>query len=298
MSYPMVRDLAAEGIPVRLTCGVLGHSRQAYYAWLATPISQRELQDAYLTNALIDAHADDPEFGYRFLADELERAGHRVDGQVVGERRVWRLCSQQQLWSATVRKARRGSGKTPGPAVHDDHVQRDFTASAPDRVWVTDITEHPTDQGKLYCCAIKDLFSNRIVGYALDERMTAQLAVTALRTAVARRQPTGVVVVHSERGSQFRARSFRAVLTAAGLQGSMGRVASAGDNAAMESWHALLQKNVLDRRRWCTRDELHEAIVFWTEHTYNRRRRQRALGKLTPIEFELACTNQAAAVAA
>ena len=293
MSYPLVRDLAAEGIPVRLACGVLGYSRQAFYAWLAAPVSPRELEDAYLTNALIDAHADDPEFGYRFLADELEVVGHSV-----GERRVWRLCSQQRLWSSTIRKGRRSSGKTPGPAVHDDHVQRDFTAQRPDRVWVTDITEHPTAEGKLYCCAIKDLFSNRIVGYALDERMTAQLAVTALRTAVARRQPTGVVVVHSDRGSQFRARSFRAVLTAAGLQGSMGRVASAGDNAAMESWHSLLQKNVLDRRRWRTRDELHEAVVFWTEHTYNRRRRQRALGKLTPVEYELAFTAQAAAIAA
>jgi transposase InsO family protein len=128
--------------------------------------------------------------------------------------------------------------------------------------------------------------------------MTAQLAVTALRTAVARRQPTGLVVVHSDRGSQFRARSFRAVLTAAGLQGSMGRVASAGDNAAMESWHALLQKNVLDRRRWRTRDELHAAIVFWIEHTYNRRRRQRALGNPTPVEFELAFTAPQAAIAA
>ena len=88
-----------------------------------------------------------------------------------------------------MRKGRRGSGKTPGPAVHDDLVQRDFTADEPNRVWVTDITEHPTTEGKLYCCLIKDLFSNRIVGYALDERMTAQLAVTALRTAVARRQP-------------------------------------------------------------------------------------------------------------
>jgi putative transposase len=293
MSYPLVRDLAAEGIPVRLTCGVLGHSAQAYYAWLSAPISQRELEDAYLTNELIDAHDDDPEFGYRLLADELDRAGH-----VVGERRVWRLCSQQKLWSATVRKGRRGAGKSPGPAVHDDHVQRQFSAPAPDRVWVTDITEHPTAEGKLYCCAIKDLFSNRIVGYAIDERMTAQLAVTALRTAVARRRPPGVVVVHSDRGSQFRARSFRAVLNAAGLQGSMGRVASAGDNAAMESWHALLQKNVLDRRRWRTRDELHAAIVFWIEHTYNRRRRQRALGKLTPVEYELAFTAQHAAIAA
>ncbi|ASR55720.1 IS3 family transposase [Cellulomonas sp. PSBB021] len=197
MSYPLVRDLAAEGIPVRLTCGVLGHSRQAYYAWLTEPVSQRELDDAYLTNALIDAHSDDPEFGYRFLADELERAGHDV-----GERRVWRLCSQQRLWSSTVRKGRRAAGKSPGPAVHDDHLQRDFTAQRPDQVWVTDITEHPTGEGKLYCCAIKDLFSNRIVGYAIDERMTAQLAVTALRTAVARRAPTGVVVVHSDRGSQ------------------------------------------------------------------------------------------------
>jgi transposase InsO family protein len=293
MSYPLVGDLAAEGIPVRLTCGVLGHSRQAYYAWLTNPVSKRDLEDAYLTNALIDAHGDDPEFGYRFLTDELQRAGHTV-----GERRVWRLCSEQKLWSVTVRQGRRGSGKTPGPAVHDDHLQRKFTAPAPDRVWVTDITEHPTAEGKLYCCAIKDLFSNRIVGYALDERMSAQLAVTALRTAVARRQPRGVVVVHSDRGSQFRARSFRAVLTAVGLQGSMGRVASAGDNAAMESWHALLQKNALDRRRWRTRDELHGAIVFWIEHTYNRRRRQRALGKLTPVEYELAFTDQDAAVAA
>jgi putative transposase len=293
MSYPLVRDLAAEGIPVRLTCGVLGHSTQAYYAWLRQPVSRRDLADAYLTDALLDAHGDDPEFGYRFLADELERAGHAA-----GERRVWRLCSQQKLWSCTTRKGRRSSGKTPGPAVHDDHVQRDFTADAPDRVWLTDITEHPTAQGKVYCCAIKDVFSNRIVGYAIDERMTAALAVTALRTAVARRRPRGVVVVHSDRGGQFRARSFRAVLTAAGLQGSMGRVACAGDNAAMESFFALLQKNVLDRRRWRTRDELHQAIVFWTEHTYNRRRRQRALGKLTPVEYELAFTTQAADIAA
>ncbi len=175
--------------------------------------------------------------------------------------------------------------------MHDDHVQRDFTAQRPDQVWVTDITEHPTAEGKLYCCAIKDLFSNRIVGYALDERMTAQLAVAALRAAVARRRPGGVVVVHSDRGSQFRARTFRAVLAAPGLQGSMGRVAAAGDNAAMESFWALLQQNVLDRRRWRTRDELHNAVVFWIDHTFNRRRRQRALGKLTPVEYELASTS-------
>jgi transposase InsO family protein len=283
MTYPLVRDLAAEGIPVRLTCGVLGFSTQGYYQWLANPVSTRDLEDAYLTNALLDAHGDDPAFGYRFLADELERAGVKV-----GERRVWRLCSQQKIWSTTVRKGRRGSGKRPGPAVFDDHVQRDFTAAAPNTRWLTDITEHPTDEGKVYCCAIKDLFAGRIVGYAIGERMTADLAVTALRAAIARRQPDGVVVVHADRGSQFRARSFRAVLVAAGLKGSMGRVASAADNAAMESFWALLQKNVLNQRTWRTREELRYAIVLWIEHTYNRRRRQRGLGKLTPVEFELA----------
>lgn len=293
MRFPLVRDLAAEGFPVRLTCGVLGFAAQGYYKWLTHPVSDRDLEDAYLTNALVDAHGDDPAFGYRFLADELERAGLPT-----GERRVWRLCSTQKLWSTTVRKGRRGPGKRPGPAVHDDHLRRDFTGAAPNTKWVSDLTEHPTGQGKVYCCAIKDLFSNRIVGYALSDRMTADLAVNALRAAIARRQPDGVVIVHADRGSQFRARSFRAVLVAAGLQGSMGRVAAAGDNAAMESFWALLQKNVLNRQTWATRTDLSYEIVYWIEHTYNRRRRQRGLGKLTPVEYELAFAPQAARTAA
>ena len=283
MMYPLVRDLAAEGISVRLTCRVLGFSTQAFYKWCQSPCSQRDLDDAYLTNAIVDTHDDDPEFGYRFISDELEAAGH-----VVGERRVWRLCSQNKVFSTTVRKGRTGSGKRPGPPVHDDLVQRDFTAKHPDEIWLTDITEHPTAEGKLYACIIKDVFSNRIVGYAIGPRMTAKLAASALRAAIARRQPTGVVIVHSDRGSQFRSRLFRAGLKAAGLQGSMGRVASAGDNAPMESFNSLLQNNVLNRKAWRTRDELHNEIVYWIEHTYNRRRRQRALGKLTPVEYELA----------
>ena len=195
MMFPLVQDLAAEGFPVRLTCGVLGFSTQAFYKWQADPICQRDFDDAHLTNAIVDVHGDDPEFGYRFIADELERAGHEV-----GERRVWRLCSEHRIWSTTTKKGRRTAGKTPGPAVHDDLVQRNFTAPAPDMVWLTDITEHPTDEGKLYACCIKDVFSNRIVGYAIGDRMTADLAVRALRSAVARRQPKGTVVVHSRPG--------------------------------------------------------------------------------------------------
>ena len=285
MMYPLVRDLAAEGIPVVVTCRVLEFSPQAFYKWRANPISNRDLDDAYVVNELVDAHADDPEFGYRFLADELERAGHRLN-----ERRIWRLCRDNGIWSTTTKKGRKG--KVPGPAVHDDLVQRDFTASRPDAMWLTDITEHPATEGRLYVCAIKDVLSNRIVGYALDERMTAALATSALRAAIARRRPVGTVVVHSDRGSQFRSRQFRAVLAAAGLTGSMGRVAAAGDNAAMESFFSLLQKNVLDRHRWRTRSELRYAIVTWIEHTYNQRRRQRGLGKLTPVEYELTFNDQ------
>jgi len=288
MMFPLVRDLAAEAIPVRLTCGVLGFSPQAFYKWRARPCSPRVLDDAHLVNAIVDVHGDDPEFGYRLITDELAAAGHKVS-----ERRVWRLCRDHRIWSTTTKKGRRSSGKTPGPAVHDDLVQRDFTAPRPDAVWLTDITEHPTGEGKLYVCAIKDCFSNRIVGYSIGERMTAQLACSSLRSAIARRQPTGTVVVHSDRGGQFRARAFRAVLRSAKLTGSMGRVGAAGDNAAMESFYSLLQKNVLNRRRrWRTRAELRYEIVHWIEHTYNRRRRQRALGTLTPVEFELAFTPQ------
>ena len=97
-------------------------------------------------------HSDDPEFGYRFISDELERAGHRV-----GERRVWRQCSEHKIWSTTTKKGRKGAGKRPGPAVHDDLVQRNFTAPAPDLVWLTDITEHRTAERRLYACVIKDV---------------------------------------------------------------------------------------------------------------------------------------------
>ncbi len=282
MMYPLVRELAAAGAPVRVpvavTCRVLGFSRQAYYAWLASPVGDRDREDAYLTNAAVDLHRDDPEYGYRFIADDLKAAGHRV-----GENRIWRLCSRQGLFSAHSNK--RGLNRKPGPPVHDDLVGRDFTAKEPNVTWLVDITEHPTGEGKLYLCAIKDCHSNRIVGYSIDTQMKSSLAVAALRNAVALRSPAGTIV-HSDRGSQFRSRKFVNALDNAGLLGSIGRVGACGDNAAMESFFALLQNNVLDRRRWATRDELRLAIVTWIETRYHRRRRQRGLGRLTPIEFE------------
>lgn len=289
MTYPLVRDLADEGVPVDWACEVLGFSRQAFYKWRANPVSQRDWDDAHLLNEIYDIHADDPEFGYRFIADELQRRGHTG----LGEGRVQRLCSENRIWSTTTRKGRKTAGKRSGPAVHDDLVRRDFTAERVDEVWLTDITEHPTGDGKLYVCAVKDVCSNRIVGWSTGERMTASLATSALRTAIARRQPTGTTIVHSDRGGQFRSRAYRRVLKDNKLAGSMGRVASAADNAAMESFFSLLQKNVLNRHTtWPSTDDLRVAIAVWIERTYNRRRRQRGLGKLTPVEYELALDRQ------
>jgi transposase InsO family protein len=285
MTYPLVLDLAADGVPVAVTCRVLGFSKQAFYAWRKNPVSQRDWDDAHLINAALDVHRDDPAFGYRFIADQLPARGIEA-----GENRVARLCSQQRIWSVFSKK--RGLSRTAGPPVHDDLVTRQFTAAARDRTWLTDITEHPTTEGKLYLCAFKDVYSNRIVGYSMGSRMTAQLAVSALRNAIALREPAGTVVVHSDRGSQFRSAAFVRTLKDHGLTGSMGRVGACGDNAAMESFFALLQKNVLDRQRWSTREQLRLAIITWIERTYHRRRRQRRLGRLTPIEYET--INQAA----
>jgi putative transposase len=286
-----VSELAADGIPVAVTCRVLKLSRQPYYRWLASPVSDRELAEAHLANALFDAHRDDPEFGYRFLADEVHEAGFAVC-----ERTVWRRCSENGWWSVFGKKKTRKHPK-PGTPSHDDLVRREFSAAAPNRLWLADITEHRTDEGKLYVCAIKDVFSNRIVGWAIDERMKARLVVAAIETAVARRAEVAGCILHSDRGSQFRARKVHRALVRHRMVGSMGRVGSAADNAAMESFFALLQKNVLNRRRWSTRDELRIAIVTWIERTYHRRRRQDALGRLTPIEYEIIMTHPAAQAA-
>ena len=201
MTYPLVRELADDGIPVTVTCRVLRFSTQGYYKWRRSPCCDRDYENAHLTNAALDAHADDPPFGYRFIADELERQGHKVS-----ERRVWRLCSEQRIWSSFVKKSK--SGKKPGPPVHDDLVRRDFTATRMNELWFTDITEHRTDEGKLYVCSIEDAFSGRIVGYSIGSRMTSSLAVSSLRNAITLRNPEGTTC-HSDRGTPISLHGLR-----------------------------------------------------------------------------------------
>jgi putative transposase len=194
MTYPLVAELADAGIPVTVSCRVLKLARQPYYRWRGDPVRDSDVLRAYHINALHDAHTEDPTFGYRYLADEARRAGWRMS-----RRTAWKLCSQAGILSSAQRR-RRGRGKKAGPPVFDDHVQRQFRADAPNRVWLTDITEHWTSEGKLYCCAIKDVHSNRIVGYSISDRMTAKLAVDALRNAVTRRGDVAGCILHADRG--------------------------------------------------------------------------------------------------
>lgn len=282
-------ELAADGVPVTVSCRVLNLCRQQYYRWLAQPMTDAELDEAWLANAIFDAHVDDPEFGYRFLADEVRAAGHDV-----GDRTVWRICAENGWWCSFGKPRRNRKATAPATAAHDDLVQRRFTADAPNRVWVADLTEHRTGEGKLYVCAIKDLWSNRIVGWSIDSNMRARLVVAALDMAAARRGDVAGCILHTDRGSQFRARKVHRALARHSMVGSMGNIGTAADNAAMESFFSLLQKNVLNTRRWDTRDDLRIAIVTWIERTYHQRRRQPALGRLTPTEYESIMTNQTA----
>jgi transposase InsO family protein len=288
-----VRDLAAAGarirVPVAVTCRVLKLHRQHYYAWLACPVTGAELAEAYLANAIFDAHRDDPEFGYRFLADEVHDAGFSA-----AERTMWKICADNGWWSVFGKKKTRKRGMVGAPA-HDDLVRRDFTAPGANLLWLTDLTEHRTAEGRLYLCAIKDAWSNRIVGYSISDRMESQIAVDALESAVARRDGNVAACrLHSDRRSlesgQFRSRKLQQALWRHQMIGSMGQVGSAGDDAAMESFFSLIQRNVLDRQHWQTREQLRIAIVTWIERTYHRRRRQARLGRLTPIEYETIMT--------
>jgi putative transposase len=190
-------------VPVAVACRVLGLTTQGYYKWSKDPVSQRDWDDAHAIHALLEIHEDDPTLGYRFLTDELADVGI-----VASENRVWRLCSTAGVFAS--HRRRRGKAGKPGPPVHDDllavvdakgRLTHQFVAGAPNEVWLTDITEHPTGEGKLYLCAIKDVYSNRIVGYSIDSRMKSSLAASAIRNAVGLRSPDGTIC-HSDRGSQ------------------------------------------------------------------------------------------------
>ncbi len=190
---------------------------------------------------------------------------------------------------------RKRSGLKPLPAPHEDLVRRRFTAEEPNRLWVSDITEHPTAEGKVYCAAVVDVFSRMVVGWSIADHIRAELVVDALEMACWRRRPQPGTIVHADRGSQYTSWIFGHRLRAAGLLGSMGRVASSVDNGLMESFWSTMQRELLDRRAWSTRAELGSAMFEWIEAFYNPRRRHSGIGYLSPVEYEALHTAATAA---
>jgi putative transposase len=281
MIYRLVHELAADGIDVAVTCRVLRVSRSGFYEWRGRAPSTRAVADEQLIATITEVHAASRGiYGAPRVHAEL-RLGL---GLACGRKRVARLMRTAGLAGVCHRRKHRRAG--PLPAVHEDLVQRRFVAEGPDRLWVTDITEHATGEGKVYCAAVLDVFSRTVVGWSIADHMRAELVVDALEMARWRRRPAPGAVVHSDRGSQYTSWIFGHRLRAAGLLGSMGRVASSVDNGLMESFWSTMQRELLDRQRWATRADLGSAIFEWIEAFSNPRRRHSALGYLSPVQFE------------
>lgn len=287
----MIARLAASGIDVAHACRVLNVSRSGFYSWQVREPSARAVADAALSEVIVRIHADSrASYGARRVHAEL-RLGL---GVACGKKRVARLMTIAGITGISHRK-KRGKNR-PLPAVHEDLVRRKFIAQRPNQIWATDITEHPTRTGKIYCAAVLDVFSRRIVGWAIADHIRAELVVDALEMARWRRKPEPGTIVHSDRGAQYTSWIFGHRLREAGLLGSMGRVASSVDNTMMESFWSSMQRELLDRRSWESREELGQAIFDWIEGWYNPRRRHSGIGDVSPIEFER--NNTAAAIAA
>lgn len=281
MSARLVQELAADGVPVAATCRVLGISRSGLYDAMNRPPSTRAIADQALT-ATITAihHGSRATYGAPRVHAEL-RLGLEI---ACGRKRVARLMRAAGLIGVCHRRKR--SGQRPLPAPHDDLVQRRFTANGPDRLWCTDITEHPTGTGKVYCAAVLDVFTRKIVGWSIADHMRSELVVDALQMAIWRRHPAPGAIVHADRGSQYTSWIFGHRLREAGLLGSMGRVASSVDNTMMESFWSSMQRELLDRHAWSSREELASAIFEWIEGFYNPVRRHCGLGYRSPNDFE------------
>jgi transposase InsO family protein len=182
--------------------------------------------------------------------------------------------------------------RVPNVATAEDRVQRQFDRKGRDQLWVTDITEHPTREGKVYCAVVLDTFSRRVVGWSIDGHQTAALVTNALGMAIDQRRPAdGTTVIHSDQGTQFTSWTFTQRAVDSGLLPSMGTVGDCYDNAMIESFWSRMQVELLDRQRWKTRVELANAIFEYLEIFHNRRRRHSSLGMVSPIEYEIRHTS-------
>lgn len=277
----MIERLADAGVPVDRACRVLGVARQNYYLARRAPMTKTQLRRQWLTGLIREVHvASRGTYGYRRVHAELTLGM----GITVCQRTVFVLMAQAGLRGlpGTVRLKR-----LRGVVTADDLVNRKFHRLRPNELWVTDITQHRTREGWLYCAAVLDAFSRRIVGWSIDSKQDSTLVVNALDMAIRNRRPEPGGIVHADHGAQFTSWVFGEKIRSAGLLPSFGTVGDGLDNAMMESFWSSMQIELLNRRKWKTRVELANAIFEYIEIFYNRQRRHSAIDYRTPIEHEL-----------
>jgi len=277
-------DAEKASVPVSLACRVLGVSRSGFHAWLRRPPSDRTLNDAWLSERIREIHrASRENYGAPRVHRKLREQGIRV-----GKKRVERLMRAAGLSGYITCRKGKTTIRAPGVRPAEDLVDRNFVAAAPDQLWMSDIKEIPTWEGKLYLATTLDCFSRKAVGWSIRDDMRAELVVDALEMAVSRRRPeAGGLVHHSDQGSQFTALVFGRRCRRSGIAQSMGSKGDCFDNAVCESFHATLEKELLRRRTtFRTKQEARTAIFDYIEVFYNRDRLHSSLDYRSPEQYE------------
>ena len=279
------RFVAAEKASHSITimCRVLEVSRSGYHAWRQRLPGPRAVEDARLTARIRVLHKKRRQvYGSPRIWSDLVVD----DGERIGRKRVERLMRQDGLSGLITKKWKATTVRVPGVRVADDLLDRNFAAEAPNRCWVADITYLRTWEGWLYLVAVQDLYSRRIVGWAMADHLRAELVTDALQMALAHRRPAPGLIWHSDQGGRFVSLAFGQQARAAGIAQSMGSRGDCFDNAVAESFFATLKKELINRRSWPTKAELRTEVFDYIEVFYNRERRHSTLGQRSPADYE------------
>ena len=269
--------------PLAAMCRVLGLSTSGYSDWLRRGPSARERRDAELRRAIRRIWRESE----KIYGCPRIHAALRDEGERVSRKRVARLMRETGIEGVTRRRFKGSTTKREaGAKAAPDLVNREFSADGPDRLWVADITYVPTSAGWLYLAVVVDVWSRRVVGWAMARQMPTQLVRDALTMAVTRRQPKHGLIHHSDQGSQYTSTAFGELCRSAGIRQSMGSVGDALDNALCESFFATLETELIARRRFATQAEARREVFGFIEGFYNTRRSHSALGYISPVAFE------------
>jgi transposase InsO family protein len=281
MRFQFIEDHRDE-FPVRLMCKVLEVSTSGYYAWRDRPPSKREMANRVLTAKIKEEFEKSAEtYGSPRIYQVMRKLG-----LMCSPKRVARLMRAAGLKAKQTRRYRSTTKRNKADRAAPNRLKRDFSATAPNRKWVTDITYIATQEGWLYLAVIMDLFSRRIVGWAMSNRMTSDLTLRALDMAIRRCQPESGLIHHSDQGSQYTDSEYQAVLAAHSIVASMNGAGTWYDNAPMESFFGTLKSELVHHRAYRTRAEASPDLFYYIEAWYNRRRLHSALGYESPETYE------------